>query len=177
MSILLKNIIRFILFILVQVLILREVPPLHHMVVPYVYFLFLLWLPFNISRLLLLFLAFVFGFTLDCFYGVYGLHTAPCLLIAYIRPFLLSLLIPQETTEQSYVEPSIKSMGFAPYALYVTLLTFLHHTYLVLIEWLQFGHILYFLGKVAAGTAVSLILIAIAEMLFFRKEKYRTNAA
>lgn len=177
MSSLIKNIIRFILFVLVQVYILNQVPPLHNFFVPYLSFLFILWLPFNINRLLLLAVAFAFGFAVDSFTGWYGLNTAPCLLIAYLRPFLLNLLIPQETTEQSYIEPSIKSMGWAPYSLYIVLLTFIHHTYLVLIEWLQFGNFLLFLGKVAGSTALSLLLIFITEMLFFRKGKYRTNAA
>lgn len=177
MSSLIKNIIRFILFVLIQVYILNQVPPLHKFFVPYLSFLFILWLPFNINRLLLLAIAFAFGFTIDSFTGWYGMHTAPCLLIAYLRPFLLNLLIPQETTEQSYIEPSIKSMGWAPYSLYIVLLTFIHHSYLVLIEWLQFGNFLLFLGKVAGSTVLSLLLIFITEMLFFRKGKYRTNAA
>jgi len=177
MSSLGKNIVRFILFILVQVFVLDQVPPLHQFVVPYLYFLFILWLPFTINRFFLLILAFVFGLTYDYFSGTLGLHAAPCVLIAYLRPFLLSLLIPQETTEQSYVEPSIKSMGWAPYTLYIVVFTFVHHTYLVLIEWLHFGNFIYFIGKVAATTAVSLLLIFITEMLFFRKGKYRTNAA
>jgi hypothetical protein len=42
MSELLKNIIRFILFILVQVFILFKMPPLHRFVVPYLYYLFIL---------------------------------------------------------------------------------------------------------------------------------------
>lgn len=177
MSDLLKNIVRFILFILFQVVILNEVPPLHQFVVPYIYFLFILWLPFNINRIFLLFVSFLFGLSLDLFTGTPGLHAAPCVLIAFIRPFLLNLLIPQETTEQSYSEPGIKSMGAAPYSLYVGLLTFIHHFYLVLIEWLQFGNFMYFIGKVAATTGISLLMIAIAEMLFQRKGKYRTNAA
>ncbi|MEY2902040.1 MAG: hypothetical protein RLY89_1146 [Bacteroidota bacterium] len=177
MSDLVKNIIRFALFILFQVFILNEVPPLHQFIIPYIYFLYILWLPFNINRFVLLLISFAFGITLDYFTGSAGLHAAPCVLIAYLRPFLLNLLIPQDTTEHSYLEPSIKSMGWAPYSLYVTLLTFIHHFLLVLIEWLQFGNFVYFLGKVAGTTAVSLLLIFITEMLFFRKAKFRTNKA
>jgi hypothetical protein len=177
MSVLLKNIIRFLLFIAVQVFILNQVPPLHRFFVPYLYFLYIIWLPFNINRLFLLLVAFVFGITLDAFTGWYGLHAAVCVLIAYIRPFLLNLLIPQETTEQSYLEPSIKSMGMAPYSIYVFLLTFFHHFYLVLIEWVQIGNFSLFIGKVFGGTAISLLLIFITELLFFRKGKYKTNAA
>jgi hypothetical protein len=143
--------------------------------VPYIYFLFILWLPFNINRFLLLLISFIFGLTLDYFTGTLGLHTAPCVLIAYIRPYLLNLLIPQETTEQSYIEPGHKSMGWAPYALYVGILTFVHHFYLVLIEWLQFGNFVYFIGKVGATSAISLLMIFIAEMLFNRTGRYRAN--
>lgn len=175
MSILLKNIVRFVLFILFQVFILNEVPPLHQFIVPYLYFLYILWLPFNINRFFLLVLSFVFGLTLDYFTGTPGLHAAPCVLIAYFRPFLLNLLIPQETTEQSYIEPGPKSMGWAPYGLYIGVLTFLHHFYLVLIEWLQFGDFIYFIGKVLGTTAISLLMIFITELLFTRKGRYRTN--
>jgi len=173
----LKNIIRFLLFILVQVFVLNKVPPLHQFIVPYLYFLFLLWLPFSTPRLFLLGIGFVFGLSLDFFTGTPGLHAAPCTLIAYVRPFVLNILIPKETAEIGYTEPSLKSMGFAPYALYISLFTFIHHGYLVLIEWMQFGDILFFLGKVMGTTAVSLLLIAVTEMLLFRKGKFRTNAA
>lgn len=177
MSSLVKNIVRFILFIFLQVFILNEVPPLHRFIVPYVYFLYILWLPFNMNRVLLMVIAFIFGLTLDSFTGTLGLHAAPCVLIAFIRPFILSILLPQETIEQSYSEPGSKSMGWAPYSLYVGLLTFIHHFYLVLIEWLQFGDFLYFLGKVLGTTAISLLMMFLAELLFLRKGKYRTNAA
>ncbi|MES2371692.1 MAG: rod shape-determining protein MreD [Bacteroidota bacterium] len=175
MSSLLKNIIRFVLFILFQWYILDQIPPLHRFIVPYLYFLYILWLPFNMNRFLLLIVAFLFGLSLDFFTGTYGLHAAPCVLIAYIRPFLLNLLIPKDTAEQSYVEPGRKSMGWAPYALYVGILSFVHHFYLVLIEWLQFGNFVYFIGKVAGTTAISLLMILLVEMLFVRTGRHRTN--
>ncbi len=177
MSNLLKNIFRFILFAFVQVFVLSRVQPLSQFVTPYLYFLFILWLPFSINRWLLLLVGFSFGMTVDYFLGTPGLLAAPCTLIAYLRPFLLNLFIAQESTEQSFVEPSVRSMGWGPYSLYIVLLTFIHHFYLVFIEWLSFGSFLYFIGKVAATSFVSLVLIFITEMLFFRKGKYRTNAA
>jgi rod shape-determining protein MreD len=177
MSSLLKNIIRFALFILVQVYVLNKVPPVHQFVKPYIYFLFILWLPFNINRSGLMLLAFIFGLTFDYFNGTPGLHTAPCVLIAYLRGFLLKLLIPQETTQLSFAEPSVKSMGWGSYATYVIILTFVHIALLVFIEWMEFGDFLFFIGKVTATTALSLVLIFITEMLFPRKGKYRTNAA
>ena len=175
MSDLLKNTIRFILFILVQVYLLHTIPPLHRFITPYLYFLFILWLPYRISRFSLMVVAFLLGITLDYFLKTPGLHAAPCVLIAYIRPFLINMLIPQEGVEQSYSAPSIVSMGWAPYSTFVLLLTLLHNSYLVFLEWMEFGNFFYFVGKVIATTGVSFLLILITELLFFRKEKFRTN--
>lgn len=177
MSDLLKNIIRFALFILVQVFVLAKVPPLHRFIVPYLYFLYILWLPYKMPRAGLMLLAFLFGLGFDMFTKTPGLHAAACTLIAYIRPFIIGILMPKEATEISYSEPSITSMGFMPYVVYVLVLTLVHHAYLVFLEWLQFGSFWYFAGKVLATTAISFLLILITEMLFQRKGRYRTNVA
>jgi len=175
MSTLVKNIVRFALFILVQVFVLHQVPPLHRFITPYLYFLFIIWLPFNMGRSALMIISFVFGLTLDYFLKTPGLHAAACVLVAYVRPFLINMLIRQEGDEQNYASPSITSMGWAPYFTLVFILTLLHHGYLVFLEWMQFGTFFFFLGKVLATTGVSMFLILITELLFFRKEKFRTN--
>ena len=165
MSNLVKNIVRFIFFILVQVFILNKIPPLHHLANPYLYFLFILWLPFQMGRRSVMLLAFLPGITLDYFMNTPGLHAAPCVLIAYMRPFLVNLLIPQEGADTNYQEPSIKSMGFAPYFTYVGFLTLMHHAFLFLLEALQFGGFWYFFIKTIIGLAISLLLILIVELL------------
>lgn len=177
MNNLVKNIIRFILFILVQVFVFNQIPPLHHLINPYIYFLFLLWLPFKTGRKTLMLAALLLGLTLDYFTKTPGLHAAPCVLIAYLRPFLINLSITQEGAEANSEEPSIKSMGFASYFIYVMVLTFLHHAFLFLLEALQFAGLWYFLGKTLLSLAISLFLILITELLFVRKQKFRTNTA
>jgi hypothetical protein len=106
-----------------------------------------------------------------------GLHAAACTLIGYLRGFLVSVLIPQEGADQNYRSPSFTSMGVAPYATYVIILTLVHNGYLIFLEWLQFGSFWYFLGKVLATSGISLLLILIIELLFARKERFRTNTA
>jgi rod shape-determining protein MreD len=177
MSVLMKNSIRFILFILVQVFVLFKIPPLHRFITPYLYYLYILWLPFNMPRLSLTSIGFLFGLCLDYFTETPGLHAAACTLIAYVRPFVINLLISKEGADKSYASPSIRSMGWAPYATYVLVLTLLHHTYLVFLEWMSFGSFIYFVGKVIATTGISLLLILVTELLFFRNEKFRTNTA
>lgn len=177
MSDLVKNSIRLVLFILVQVYVLDKIPHLHRFVVPYLYFLFLLWLPFTMPRMGVLAIGFLTGIALDYFKMTPGLHTAACLLVAYIRPFLINVMMPKETTEINFHEPSPRAMGWGPYLIYAFILTLLHHIYLVLLEWLQFGSFLHFITKVVATTAISMLLIITVELLFPRRQRYRTNTA
>ncbi|MET0466493.1 MAG: rod shape-determining protein MreD [Chitinophagaceae bacterium] len=177
MSDLLRNIVRLLLFIFVQVYILNEIPALHQYIIPVIYYLFILWLPFRISRIGLLFAGFITGMTLDYFMNSPGLHAAPCVLIAYLRPFIINILSPKETAEFNYREPSPRSMGWTPYLVYVLILTIFHHLYLVVLEWWSFGSFLHLLIKVISTTAISMILVIITELLFSRKMNYRTNTA
>lgn len=177
MSDLLRNILRFAVFILIQVLLLNKIPHLHRFITPYIYFLFLLWLPFSVSRQWLLIIGFLTGLALDYFTMTPGLHTAACLLIAYVRPFLISVLMPKDSSDFNYREPSPKAMLWTPYLVYVFVLTLLHHGYMVFLQWLSFGSFLDFIIKVIATTAISMLLIITVELLFPRKMKFRTNTS
>lgn len=177
MNELIKNIFRLALFIVIQVFILDKIPHLHRFIIPYIYYLYILWLPFSISRFGLLIIGFLAGLILDYFTMTPGLHTAACVLIAYARPFVINILIPKDTEEFNYSEPSPKGMGWAPYLLYAFVLTLLHHTYLTLLKLLEFGNILDFVIKVASTTAISMLLIITMELLFPRKLRFRTNTA
>jgi hypothetical protein len=174
---LLKNIIRFAVFILVQVYVLFKVPHLHRFITPYLYYLFILWLPFSTPRFWLLVIGFLTGLSLDYFTQTPGLHAAACILIAYIRPFVINILLPKDSSEFNYREPSPRTLGWTPYGIYVLILTIFHHSYLLLLEWLSFGSFFTFLIKLVATTAVSLLLILTTELLFPRKLRYRTNTA
>lgn len=177
MNDLLKNIIRFAVFIAVQVFILNRIPPLHRFISPYLYYLFLLWLPFRVPRATMTLLGFLFGFALDIFTKTPGLHAAACTLVAFVRPAMISLLMPKEVADIGFPEPSMKSMGLLPYFTYVLVLTLVHHTYLVFLEWVQLGNFWYFTGKILATTGISLLLVTITEFLFVRKTRYRTNVS
>ena len=177
MSNILKHIFRFVIFILIQVYVLNKIPHLHRFIVPYLYYLPLLWLPFSVSRNWLLIIGFITGLTLDYFMMTPGLHAAACLLVAYVRPFVINILTPKDSSEFNYREPSPLAIQWKPYAIYVFVLTLLHHGYMVFLEWLDFGSFLDFIIKVIATTGISMVLIFTVELLFPRKLKFRTNTA
>ncbi len=177
MSDLLKNIIRFVIFILVQVYVLFKIPHLHRFITPYLYYLFILWLPFSVSRFWLLVIGFLTGLSLDYFTQTPGLHAAACVLIAYLRPFIINLLLPKDTSEFNYREPSPRTLGWTAYGIYVLVLTLFHHGYMLFLEWLSFGNFFTFLIKLIATTAISMLLILTTELLSPRKLRFRTNTA
>jgi len=172
-----KNIIRFIILVLIQALILDHVM-LNEMVTPYLYFVFILWLPFRINRGLLMILAACLGFSIDSFRHHPGFHMAACVLIAYFRPFIINILIPQEGAETNYEEPSIRSLGgVGPYMIYAGTLSLIHNVWLFLLEAWQFGGLWYFITKAFFSTLVTLVLILITELIVNRRQKFKTNTA
>ncbi len=175
MSQFLRYLIRLVLFILVQEFVLYQVPPLHHYLTPVVYYLFILWLPFTISRSGLLLLSFITGLTMDFFTKTPGMHAAACVLIGYIRPFIITVLMPRQSNEFNYREPSATSLGLAPYITYVSLLTLIHHGSLFMIQAFQFGNITYLILKTLGSSLISLLLILVVEVIFTRKQKFITN--
>lgn len=175
MSELLKNIIRFVILILVQVFILNKIPPIHQFITPYLYFIYILWLPYQMPRLSLTLVGFVYGLCLDFFTKTPGLHASACTTLAYLRPFLINILISKDDPGFNYTSPAPSSMGWPQYLVYILVLSFIHNGWIVFLEFLSFGNIWYFLGKVVATTGVSFLLILITEILFYRKQKFRTN--
>jgi rod shape-determining protein MreD len=157
--------------VLVQVFVLNKIPHLHRYIVPYLYFLFVLWLPFSLSRIGLLITGFAAGLMLDYFTNTPGLHAAACVLVAYVRPFLISILIPKDSNDFNFREPSPRALGWAPYSVLVLVLTFLHHSYMLLLEFLHFGSFLDFILRILTYTGISLLLIFTTELLFPRKVK------
>jgi hypothetical protein len=102
-----------------------------------------------------------------------GLHAAAASLVGYLRPTTLNILLAQEVSEELSKEPSIGSMGWGPFMIYLFSITFIHHFYLVLLEWLQFGDFGYFIGKVFFTSGMSMLLILLAELLLNRRKLKR----
>lgn len=173
MNVTARHIIRFFILLFVQVFMLNSIPPLHQFIVPYLYYAYLLWLPYRIGRAPLMLLGFLLGVTADIFFKTPGLHAAVCVMVAYLRPFVIRLLMPKESTEWGQEEPNRKTMGATTYVTYLVILTLLHHTVLILLEWLQFGSFFYFVGKLFATSLVSLLLMTIADLLLSRNTRNR----
>lgn len=97
-NIVLKYGLRFVLLLLFQVLVLKQIPfgPIGSIWAdPFVYPLFIMLLPVKTAKELLLILAFGFGLLVDAFYDSWGVHASALVFMAFLRPALLRRLEPQ----------------------------------------------------------------------------------
>jgi len=88
--------------VLVQVWILNNIQ-LSGYINPYLYIMFLLVLPFEISFWILIPAGFLLGITIDMFMHTPGLHAAATVFAAFVRPGVLSLIAPGDGYEAASV--------------------------------------------------------------------------
>jgi rod shape-determining protein MreD len=136
-----------------------------------VYPLFILLLPFETPQWLLMILGFATGLTVDLFSASLGMHAAACLLIGYIRPFLISVITPKGAEFE--VEPNINLQGVTWFLIYCGLAVLIHHTVYFLIESWTISNLLISLLRIVLSTVFSVMFMMIFLFLFTSSKKRR----
>ena len=167
MYIIARNILRFIVVVAFQVLVMDNVM-LNGYMVPYVYLLFILLMPFETPRWIVLLSGFALGLTIDLWEHTPGMHTAATVLIAFIRPYFLSLMSPRDGYEPETF-PRIYYYGFAWFLKYTFLMVFIHHLVLFYLEVFQLQNFLSTLSRVILSTILSASTIVLSQFFVFRK--------
>lgn len=165
----LVNIVRFIFLVLFQIFILNNIVFLGY-VNPYLYILFILLLPFDTPKWLLLISAFILGLVIDIFMHTMGMNIAATLLVAWVRPGLIRALSAGKEIEPG-MKPGVRDFGFGWFFWYALVLTFLHHLSLFYLEIFKFTHFFQTLIKVLISTAFTVIIIILSQYLFYWKKK------
>ena len=120
-------------------------------------------LPPKLPKVLVLVLGFAIGFTMDVFADSYGIHTAASILIAYIRPSILSLVSVKGGEDLEAI--SIKQLKFARFVTYSGILCLVHHFTLFYLEAFRLNEFTDTLLRAIFSTFISLILILIIESI------------
>ena len=164
----LKNIGRFIFLVFFQVLILNNIQ-FSGYITPYFYIYFILLLPFETPRWLLLSGAFLLGITIDVFANTPGLNAAACVLMAFIRPLVINS-ISSGTEFMVGTHPSLKNQGLKWFAYYSVILVLSHHFVLFFLEIFRFTEFFQTLLRVLLSAAFTLLLVFLSEYLFYSRE-------
>jgi rod shape-determining protein MreD len=161
----LKNIIRFVGLVFIQVLILNNINFLGY-INPYLYVLFILLYPFNANQSLFLILSFLLGFSIDLFEDSGGVHAAACVVIAFIRPNLLRFSFGISYDHQNL---RLSTTPFGARLSYIFISIIIHHFILFFLEMFSFSHIIIVLKKTLFSGIFSVITIILSLIVFSKK--------
>jgi rod shape-determining protein MreD len=162
-----RNIVRFVLLVLLQVLVFNNIQ-LGGYLNPYIYVLFLLLMPFETPRWLLLVAAFGLGISIDVFTNTLGMHAAATVFMAFIRPFVLNAIAPRDGYEIGTF-PRLFFYGFKWFFKYSFILILAHHFVLFYLEVFSFAHFFHTLSRVLLSTVFSTLFIVLSQYIVFRK--------
>jgi hypothetical protein len=156
---------QFIIFLGLQILLLRNLV-LFDTAFCYLYIGFLLFLPIQMPKVMLLVLAFVSGITVDIFYDTIGINAAAAVLLAFLRPYVLLALTPRDDYEKSD-SVNVHVMGWRWFSVYALFLILVHHLALFFLELGSFRQVGFTLVKVLVSTIFTFLVLVIIQLLFF----------
>lgn len=164
------NFFRFFLLLLVQILVFSNVN-FSTFVNPYVFPLFVLLLPFETPRWMLMAIGFLAGLALDVFLGSMGMHAAACLLLGYLRPFLINIITPKGTDFE--ISPNVYAQGITWFVVYLGISMFIYLTFYFVVEAATFLNFFMLLLKIILSVASSILFMLIFLYLFSARAKRR----
>ena len=164
-----KNILRFILLVFVQVLIIQNINLTGYVILlPYI--LVIIILPFETNKLVVLFISFFLGVCVDYFYDSSGLHAAACTIMGFSRYYVLKYIAPRAGYDIG-VQPTIEDMGLEWFLRYAGTLVFIHHFFLFYLEIFRFSEFFQTLLRVILSSMGTFILIYLIQFLFFNNKR------
>lgn len=162
-----RNIVRFVVLILIQVLLLNNIQ-ISGYIVPYVYILFILLMPFETPGWLLLFSGFALGLSVDMFSQTMGMHTVATVFMAFLRSYILRTIAPRDGYETG-TYPRIFYQGSVWFLKYAIILVLAHHLVLFYTEVFRFTDFFSTLLRVLLSSMFSVILIILSQYFIFRR--------
>lgn len=171
MNVILKHSIRFVLFLLLQVLVLNQVE-VGQGIQLMVYPLFVFLLPVELNVISLMLLSFFFGISIDAMSDTYGLHASSLLVFAFLRPMVFALFAPRDGYDP-LTETTLFTMGTAWFLKTFGILILAHHFWYFLLEMFKWNEVLFILQKTALSAPLTLLLCLLIQYLFLQKKTER----
>jgi rod shape-determining protein MreD len=160
---LIRLVIYFFSLLLVQIAVLNNIN-LGGFINPFVYVLFILILPVRTPGPLLLVIGFFMGLLIDMFSNSMGMHAAATVFMAYLRPTVLKFVAPRDGYETESI-PSIREFGLNWFLVYSSVLVFMHHLMLFLIEVFRVSELHSTLLRVVLSTLVTVSVLVMIQFL------------
>lgn len=150
----------FIGLVLLQVLILNNVHIAGY-ATPFLYIYLIVKLKSNTPRNAQMLWAFFLGLAVDIYSDTPGMNAAATVLLAFVRPLLLNLFVPRDTTDQFI--PSMRTMGITPFLKYLAVCVLLHHCMLLGIEFFSMAHPIQLILRILSSSILTLCCVLALE--------------
>lgn len=160
-----KQIGRYIIVMLLQVLLFDQLQ-LWGACHPYIYILCLLMMPINMPSIVEMLLGAGVGLVMDVFCNSLGVHMAACILIMFIRPYLIGTIVNDKDrlTEQI----SLRVIGMEALIRYVVTLVLIHHLMVFLLAAWSWQHIGFVLLETVVSSCITIVVIIGYNILKYR---------
>jgi len=160
----LRLVLLFILLVLLQIGLFDNIR-LFGFATPLLYIYFLIKLPINMNRNIVLVLSALLGFTIDIFGGALGLNMTVMILVGFLRYYLLKLFAPKDVFDE-YL-PSFNTFGKFYFIRYAGIMTLTQIFLIFTIESFSlFNPVLLFL-RIAGSFTLTILLIFAFESVNF----------
>ncbi len=160
---------QFVFLVLLQALVLNNVHAFNF-ATAYFYVLFIILLPVEYNKNLVLLLAFVLGLSVDLFSSSWGLHAFSSVFAAYLRPLVLRFLAPRDGYEFNS-KPNWSTMGFSWFFTYAAIMVFIHHFTLQLLEAFRLSEMLSVFWRTLGSALFTLLLVFIAQLFVYKPNR------
>ena len=160
-----KQIGRYVGVMLLQVLLFDQLQ-LWGICHPYIYILCLLMMPITLPHNVDMLIGALVGLVMDVFCNSLGVHTAACILVMFIRPYLIGALVNDKDRLNEQI--GLRSIGMEAILRYVVIMVIIHHLMVFALAAWSWSHIGFVLLETLVSSLVTILIIIGYNILKYR---------
>ncbi len=160
-----KQFVRYVVVMILQVLLFDQLQ-LWGACHPYIYVLCLLMMPITLPHSASMIIGAAAGLVMDVFCNSLGVHMAACILLMFIRPYLIGAIVNDKDRLNEQI--SSRAIGTEALIKYVVIGVLIHHlTVFSLAAW-SFSHIWFVLLETLVSSIVTILIIIGYNVMSYR---------
>lgn len=158
----------FVLLVLLQVAVLNQIH-LFGVATPLLYVYFLLKLPVEMNRNLVLICSFLIGFLIDAFTFTWGINMLAMTVCGFLRFYFIRIFSPRDIFENFI--PSFSKFGKFQFMGFASVIVIIHHIFVYVGDFFSFLTPLFLTLKIVSSILFTLLLIFAFESVKFNFAK------
>ncbi len=151
-----KQIGRYLLIMVLQVLLFDQLQ-LWGACHPYIYVLCLLMMPITLPHSADMLIGAFAGFIMDIFCNSLGVHMAACILLMYIRPYLIGVIVNDKDRLNEQI--SLHAIGMEALLKYTVIMVLIHHLTVFLLAAWSWSHMGFVLLETIVSSTITILLV------------------